>query len=135
MGVEFDSILEPGDVWTRNALSHAVEGQFATQNVLGFEVRSVHHTSALSSQANKLFSKSFPYRMVSKRHKAMEEKNTALFRPVMGFNPHSIFIQYSDDFASIKSSYLIKHRNTRKSRSSLEALVTPNMEYIVECTY
>ena len=68
MGVEFNSILKPGDVWTRNALSHAVEGQFAAQNVLGFEVGSVHHTSALSAQMDKCFPNHFSLNDKNPRH-------------------------------------------------------------------
>lgn len=49
MGVEFDAVLEPGDVRTGYALGHAVEGQFPSQNVLGLEVGRVHHLGALRS--------------------------------------------------------------------------------------
>ena len=41
MGVKFDAVFQPRNVWTWVALSHAIKGQFASEDVLGLKVRSV----------------------------------------------------------------------------------------------
>lgn len=47
MVVELDAVLEPRDLWPGEALSHAEEGDLATQHVVELEVGRLDDTRAL----------------------------------------------------------------------------------------
>lgn len=58
---DFDSVLEPGDVWSRRALSDAEESNLVTQHVLQVEVRRQDDLSSLPTYRQIFIVKTLSY--------------------------------------------------------------------------